>query len=316
MSGSSHERLDDNHSKPIDVQSLFITVSSMLLIVVGGVSILSAMYSKWGFKVRHGVHKRSLSGVCSYSSWPEANDEYQLLSLTTLTSIMEDDTAPIRSIDRRTKKIFPSHYAYPLYRPQQSLPNSPQLSANQALRTNLYVLKRSSTTSPKGFRQLDRLDWKINQRTSKCSANSLSVWLFNQPSKVVEDLEMSAMNPTGSEVTLKEEKVLNTTTFAQVPPPSSHDNDTSLTKSSVSFTTASMSDQEFELDYYDLDVRNAGDVPDSFLRCLTDDSVYWDNNLVNVLEDIKGINSTSVRLEVFFLILRAKMHLFNTLTFP
>ena len=36
-------------------------------------------------------------------------------------------------------------------------------------------------------------------------------------------------------------------------------------------------DQDLEFDYYDLDVRNAGcDAPDSFLRCLADDSTYWD----------------------------------------
>ena len=299
MSSPPSKQLDTKHAKPIDVQSIFITVSSMLLIVLGGVSILSAIYSKWGFKVRHEVHERSLSGVRSYSSWPEQNDEYQLLSLTTLTSVMEDDPVVIHSINRCNKKRFPSHYAYPLYRPQQSLPSSPQLGSNQALRTNLYVLKRSSTTSPKGFRQLDRLDRKFNRRPSKCSSNSLSVLLLSQPEKVVEDVEMSTITKTGSEVTLREEKVLNTTTFTQVQSSSSHDNETSLTKSSISFTTASMSDQEFELDYYDLDVRNAGDVPDSFLRCLTDDSVYWDNNLANVLEDIQGGDSTSVRCNLF-----------------
>ena len=71
--------------------------------------------------------------------------------------------------------------------------------------------------------------------------------------------------------------------------------DVALSRTMISYSTVSIpshSDQEFELDYYDLDVRNAGDVPDSFLRCLGDDSTYWDNQVLSVFAEDLNCNST------------------------
>ena len=238
----------------------------MLLIVAGGVSILSVIYSRFGLRLRHGIPKNFKESISDCSDWSDES-EYQLLSITTITSVAEDSTSnEINKFDA-SEAIKSQHL-----RTMKSLPNSPLTGMRKGARLNLSVLSQSSSTIlQRVSRHQDRLhNLKIGQ--SKCSIYSLN------DSDRREDIEMCEIVKADSQVTLKlhteEEKVLNTK-FLNVS--SSQETCTSFTKSSVSFATASISDQEFELDYYDLDVYNPGDVPDSFLRCIDEDTIYWDH---------------------------------------
>lgn len=114
---------------------------------------------------------------------------------------------------------------------------------------------------------------------------------------------MSLINRTESETTLKDEKVLNTVSSRVVMASQSLTEDDISSHHTRSAVTRSCSaifdpDQDLELDYYDLDVRNAGcDAPDSFLRCLADDSTYWDESQIQKAlrdpEDCESIDDSN-----------------------
>ena len=283
------------HQKPSEVQSTVIAITSMLLIVAGGVAILSAVYSKCGLQYRHRIKTKDFKGSFSDFSGLSEASEYQLLSITTITSVAEDASPEeIKNFESTSvTKLQVSNSTDQIKsrdnRPQKSLPNSPLIGIRRDPRARLSLFSQSaSTIILRGSHHLDRFN-SIKNGT-KCSIYSL-----NDSGQVVDSsqgIEMSLIK-ADSEITLKfdrEEKVLNTK-FLHVS--SSEDTCTSFTKSTVSFATASVSDQEFELDYYDLDVRNTGDAPDSFLRCLDDDSIYWDDHLITALVQDIQINSTN-----------------------
>ena len=268
------------------MQSTIIAIASILLIVAGGVSILSALYSKCGLQLRHGLSTNlTKESISDCSDWSDES-EYQLLSVTTVTSVVDDDSSnEMNKLDvsppAKTRHI----------RAMKSLPNSPLTGMRKGPRVNLSVLSRSSATILQ-LRHPDRLNSvKIDQ--SQCSIYSLN------DSGRREDIELCEILKTDSEVTLKlntneEEKVLNTKFKLRVS--SSQETCTSFTKSSVSFATASISDQEFELDYYDLDVCNPGDVADSFLRCIDEDVIFWDHSLQDSTSSVVSIARCSADL--------------------
>jgi len=277
-----------NKSKISDMQSTIIAIASILLIVAGGVSILSALYSKCGLQLRHGLSTNlTKESISDCSDWSDES-EYQLLSVTTVTSVVDDDSSnEMNKLDvsppAKTRHI----------RAMKSLPNSPLTGMRKGPRVNLSVLSRSSATILQ-LRHPDRLNSvKIDQ--SQCSIYSLN------DSGRREDIELCEILKTDSEVTLKlntneEEKVLNTKFKLRVS--SSQETCTSFTKSSVSFATASISDQEFELDYYDLDVCNPGDVADSFLRCIDEDVIFWDHSLQDSTSSVMiGEGDSAVEVE-------------------
>lgn len=81
------------------------------------------------------------------------------------------------------------------------------------------------------------------------------------------------------------------------------DTDTSsITRSTLTQSCSAIFDpeQDLEFDYYDLDVRNAGcDAPDSFLRCLADDSTYWDEaELEKSIQDTEYCESNDESTEL------------------
>ena len=270
---ASDRQLLSKTGRSTDVQSTVIAISSILLMVAGGVSILSAVYSKYGFHLRHGIpNKNFKESISDCSDWSDES-EYQLLSITTITSIADDDS----SSEMGKVDVCQPVRAHQCVRAMKSLPNSPLTGVRRANRVNLSILSQSSSTIlQRVARHQDQLkQLKIDR--SKCSIYSL-----NDCGRR-EDIEMCEMMTADSQVTLKlgteEEKVLNTK-FLSVS--SSQETCTSYNKSSISFATASISDQEFELDYYDLDVYNTGDVADSFLRCIDeDDVIFWDPALID-----------------------------------
>lgn len=114
-------------------------------------------------------------------------------------------------------------------------------------RASAHVMSRSSTMSPRGFRHHC---WKT----------------------IPVEIEMARLSrsPCTSEETLKEKKVLNTQLICN--------------GTSRSTLRSYSTDVDLELDYYDLDVRNAGcNAPDSFLRCLADDSTYWNETVAELI---------------------------------
>ncbi len=147
--------------------------------------------------------------------------------------------------------------------------------------------------SPIGFRR--------QQQTDMIKGSSLNGRQHYSP----EDIEMSLIIRTESEATLTEEKVLNTLSSRVLLASQSltNENDAkSVTRSTITQSCSAIfdPDQDLEFDYYDLDVRNAGcDAPDSFLRCLADDSTYWDESQIQkALRDPDDCESIGESIEI------------------
>lgn len=261
------------------------------------VSILAIMYSKCGMSFKHGKKIRKSAGHRSHditSLWSEASD-YQLVSTGTTLSSIDTLNTTSDEINEKNRWLLPTRLAN-LMRMQKSLPNSPFLSTARSREARrLNRLSRSSTSmSPMGYRRYGLLD-----TMRKYSPNSQ-----RRPSP--EGIEMSLITRTESDATLKEEKILNTVSSRVLLASQSLADDTN----SVSRSTFTQScsavfdpDQDLEFDYYDLDVRNAGcDAPDSFLRCLADDSVYWDEADIDKSlrdpEDLESIDGSMIAGEL------------------
>ena len=244
-----------------------MTLSSLLLMLLCAVSVLVVLYSKCGVHMKHGKKIRKRSQDNSSSLWSESS-EYQLVSTTTSLSSIE--TLMDEEIEKKKRWLVPTRLAN-LMQLQKSLPNSPFLSTAKGRKLRLMNnrLSRSSTSmSPIGFRRQQQIDMM-----KECNPNG---------KRYQEDIEMSLIIRAESETTLKEEKVLNTLSSRVLLASQSlaDTNDaSSVTRSTMTQSCSAIfdPDQDLEFDYYDLDVRNAGcDAPDSFLRCLADDSTYWD----------------------------------------
>ncbi|KAI9557406.1 hypothetical protein GHT06_017234 [Daphnia sinensis] len=242
-----------------------LTLSTLLLMLFFAVSFLVVIYSKCGFHFKHGQKsKKTIGGQRSQDStslWSGAS-EYQLVSTATSLSSIETQNMDME-LEEKKGWLVAKRFAN-LIRLQKSLPNSPFLSTGKSRRMNR--LSRSSTMSPIGFRRQQQID-RIERFGKRCHSP--------------EDIEMSLITRKESDVTLKDEKVLNTVSSRVVTGSQSMvDTDTSsITRSTLTQSCSAIFDpeQDLEFDYYDLDVRNAGcDAPDSFLRCLADDSTYWD----------------------------------------
>ena len=242
-----------------------LTLSSVLLMLFCAVTFLTVFYSKCGIHFKHGRKgKKGSSSHRSHDSLWSGASEYQLVSTATSLSSIETLNMDL-DIQGKERWLVPKRFAN-LIRLQKSLPNSPFLSTEKSRRMNR--LSRSSTMSPIGFRRQQQIDTsqRFLSKGKRC------------PSP--EDIEMSLITRTESDATLKEEKVLNTVSSRVLMASQSlAETDTSsITRSNMQSCSAIFDpDQDLEFDYYDLDVRNAGcDAPDSFLRCLADDSTYWD----------------------------------------
>lgn len=177
---------------------------------------------------------------------PEESD-YQMVSMaTSVTSlVLDEDQISAVIALHQPETTCSNKLNYKKVQQQQSLPNTPHLHRAGHLK---QMLSRSSTMSPRGFRL--RAGRKTPVEIELCPLNTRKS-LYS------------------SEGTLKEVKVLNTT-------------------QSTNRSCSTVFDQsvDLELDYYDLDVRNAGcDAPDSFLRCLADDSTYWNVETVSIDDD-------------------------------
>ena len=233
-----------------------MAISSLLLLILCVVFILAVWYTQRRVSrlFNHGDH----------ISLRPVESDYQMVSMaTSLTSLLpddddDDDAAAVAALHRSQVIVNPLSKRV---QQMQSLPNSPHLRGHLQ-----KVLSRSSTMSPRGFRQ----PW--NGR------------------KTPVEIELCPLNSRqsyhSSEGRLKEEKVLNTQ---------------QTTTTSQSCSTVCDPDIDLELDYYDLDVRNAGcDAPDSFLRCLADDSTYWKVQTLSLDEDSDHSTVTSQTADVPF----------------
>ena len=276
-----------------------LTLSSVMLILLFAVSILVVVYSKCGVNLKHGRKSRPLnrrrSKEIGSSLWSQESD-YQLVS--TATSICSIDThdQTIEDLVAKENWSFRGRLAN-LLRLQKSLPNSPFLSSGRNGQTRKLGkrLSRSSTLSPIGLRSHNQLETML--RSGLNSGHS---------GPYPEDIEMSLINHSESDGTLKEEKVHDNSMAANSRMSMASQSLAEETKSiGQSTCTQSCSavfdpDQDLEFDYYDLDVRNAGcNAPDSFLRCLADDSVYWDEAEIDKsLQDTEDVDSMDGSLEI------------------
>ena len=262
--GLEHRTKLEHHMLPPPV----LTLSSLLLMLFCAVTFLVVFYSKCGIHYKHGRKSRKGSAgkrsQDNTSLWSGAS-EYQLVSTATSLSSVETLNVDMDLPDKK-RWLVPKRFSK-LIRLQKSLPNSPFLSTEKSRRMNR--LSRSSTMSPIGFRRQQQIDTsqRFNSKGKRCP--------------YPEDIEMSLITRTESDATLKEEKVLNTVSSRVLMASQSLvETDTlSITRSNMTQSCSAIfdPDQDLEFDYYDLDVRNAGcDAPDSFLRCLADDSTYWD----------------------------------------
>lgn len=271
-----------------------LTLSSVLLMLLFTVSILVVLYSRCGFNLKHGRTKsRKCSGSRSKdinSLWSEES-EYQLVS--TATSICSIETQETMDDgDRKRNWSFPSRFTS-LIRLQKSLPNSPFLSTTRHSKARrINRLSRSSTLSPVGLRPHNQLETML--RSGINSGHG----------QYPEDIEMSLINHSESDATLKGEKLVHTAANNRISMASQSLADETK---SIGHSTCTQScsavfdpDQDLEFDYYDLDVRNAGcNAPDSFLRCLADDSVYWDEaEIEKSLQDADDFESMDGSLEI------------------
>lgn len=211
-----------------------MAIFSVLMVILSAVFVLTAWYTQCFVRLKI---------MRTHSSLAYDDSDYQLTSAaTSLTSLLPseaEETIPFRAANVLSNRK--SHH--------QSLPNTPHL--HRANRAQHHAMSRSSTMSPRGFRQQQNTSWRIHYPTV--------------------EIEMSKLTSC-SESTLKEEKVLNThlTELTSASP--------SVRSSSTAFDHDTI---DLELDYYDLDVRNADcNAPDSFLRCLADDSTYWNGAVI------------------------------------
>ena len=214
---------------------------------------------------------------------------YQLLSTTMVTSLSQSSLRHDLSDTPADNKKFDNSSRSMTRLQQRSLPNTPFMSTKAVAVRCRMDLNRSSTMSPKSFRR---------------QMTPLHHWANNRTIIKGEAIELKLMKRslTDSLKTLKEEKVLNTTAagFVLV-----EDDESSITTANNTLTTVSCStlfdhqDQDFELDYYDLDVRNAGrDVPDSFLRCVSSaEDVSWDDDVI-ASRDLYQSNATVDKVDV------------------
>lgn len=244
-------------------------MTSVISLVTGTVFVLVILYAKCGFHLKHDHLKMVMSRKRSDDSgsiWSHGTD-YQLLSVTTATSLASIDT-----LDDDKHFFNANQYDLPaglvhLMRMQKSLPSSPFVPRDNK---RLKSLSRSSTMSPRCFRRQQQSFDKLRQWS-----------LNNLTRRPIEDIEMVMMMPrTDSETTLREQNMLNTVCNQSLRTltPSMAEDRNSVTLSTLTRSCSAIfdPDQDLEFDYYDLDVRNAGcDAPDSFLRCLADDSTYW-----------------------------------------
>ena len=251
-----------------------LTLSGLLMIVFFIASILAVIYTRCRIKVQ--------SETDEMTSIRSEGSECQLLSTTMVTSLSHSSLRHDLS-DTDNKKCDSVNNRLILQ--QRSLPNTPYLStAARRMNKSRLALIRSSTMSPKSFRRQ--------------LAAPIHHWVNKTKSEAIE-LKLMKRSLTDSLSTLKEEKVLNTNSaaagFVLV------EDDDSSTTANNTLTTISCStlfdnqDQDLELDYYDLDVRNAGrDAPDSFLRCVSteeEDETSWDEDIL-VNRDLYKSNPT------------------------
>lgn len=266
-----------------------MTLSSLMLMLLCAVSVLVVIYSKCGVHLKHD-RKITRSRRSNDSLWSEAS-EYQLVS--TATSLSSIETLMDEEIEKGQRWLVPTRLAN-LMRLQKSLPNSPFLSTNKSRKLRLMNrLSRSSTMSPIGSRRQQQIDM--------IKGSSPNGRQHHSP----EDIEMSLIIRTESEATLTEEKVLNTLSSRMLLTSQTltNENDAkSVTRSTITQSCSAIfdPDQDLEFDYYDLDVRNAGcDAPDSFLRCLADDSTYWDESQIQkALRDPDDCESIDESIEI------------------
>jgi hypothetical protein len=249
-----------------------LTLSGLLMIVVCIASILAVIYTRCRVKPQSADEMTSIRSEGS---------EYQLLSTTMVTSLSHQSSLRHDLSDSDNKKFDTTVNNRLVLLKQLSLPNTPYLSTTAARRMNnksarLALISRSSTMSPKSFRRQ--------------LAAPIHHWVNKTKSEAIE-LQLMKRSLTDSLSTLKEEKVLNTNSaaagFVLV---EDDDSSTISTANNNTLTTISCStlfdhqDQDLELDYYDLDVRNAGrDAPDSFLRCVSteeEDETCWEDDIL------------------------------------
>ena len=226
-----------------------LAILSFLGAVLSGAVFLVILYSKCGFNLRH--PKRSVSRGSHSSIWSDITDQQRLLTVDSPCTSIEE--LP-EEVVRRPKRL----------KVMKSLPSTPFMGKKQ-------LMRRSVTSSATLYKVWDEIDSNMNKPHLEREKTVKEL----HP-KEPEEIELTDMKNVGSHT-----KVINT-------------DDVNLSRTTVSFSSISIpshsrshSDQDFEFDYYDLDVRNAGDVPDSFFRCLADNSTYWDQPMiVSIPQDI------------------------------